>query len=642
MASNQEGFEGFPRDGMFWFVKHIDQFNQAYNRTSSTVVQVMLQQLPPMDLDQLANLTLHDCQEIFGKPGGVLPKFEFVPMLVGYLPAVSTGAVFCDGVKIAHLPTIQLSLSFQPGQWDSEEVEAATKVERPPKWGAAIPHRTLNVSEYSGVSNHTDRAVDFSKSRLVVVRRPRGIHTDVFVIPRMTIFKSFYAQHSDIANAFCANRWSVAMEKIVCLTDLDSGLKTEAIDGGAQWNVILQDTIQDDYARLLAVLIFDDYGRACAESIYGTSLQDRQGKPGAPWYASARIPLRAVTDALELSLTCVQLKSRVSYEGGRRSEVRKLLVTDICGSSWPNHYPEIGYLRTNSNEDGDHVESTELPAPYGGKASVSRESDSETRVSQERDADKNSSTTTVRGNEWLWLGNVPKVIKLRKQRSKKYEAGRHSADDDGDDISAGERRGAANSLPKAEVKAQVRAPNERYERIVDVLKEALSKGAISTISYVRARRPGQATERNGLQCWKLIDEQSLKKGAATRGGWRTIYDKPRSRKHAHWRTALILKLDIRSNLHYWIEIECRKGEDLKSVILSNVGGNRHDILEKALDVIADALGRKLDKKLAAALAADGIVVTAYEHGYTADRKLTIGSVVDVIGKINLHARKLPA
>lgn len=634
MSANQEKYDGFPVDDAFWFVKHIDQFQQAYGRTISTAVNVMLQKLPATMLSEVAGLTRRDCQELLGKKDGLLPTFEFAQVLIGSLPVLSVGAVFCNGVKIGELPTDLHCLSFLPGQSDSDEVLAGTLVDRPPKWDANMPHRTLNPSEYSGVSDHSKRDIYFTKSRLAVVRRRRGRHTDIYVIPRMTIFKSFYAQHSEIAKAFFADRWSVALENVICLSDLDSGLKTEELNDGAKWNIILQTLVQDEYASLLAVFMFDAYGRACAESIYGTALQDRKGKASAPWFASARIPLRAVQDALHLSLKCLELKSRFFYdETGQRCEIRKFYVTEICGSSWPGHYPEIGYSRTNSADLGADVEATELPAPFRGRPPTVKESDRETTVSQDHDAATDSAITTIRGSEWNWIGPPPKLNKLQKKLSKKYAAGGQPPDEDGDRISLGEHTSGMDALPKGEAKTLVRVPNERFEHIVEALKAVQVDGTISQITLVRARRAGQTTDRNGHQCWKFIDEVSLKNGTGPRSGWRVIYSKSGAKRSVHWRTAMIFKLDMHNSVHYWIEIECRVNASCKSVLLTNLNGAPYDILEAALDVIADKSGKKLDKKLAQAFAGEQIIVTTYKHYYTPERtKLSVPSVITFLKK----------
>lgn len=635
MSANQENYEGFPNDGAFWAIKYIDQYQQAHLRTRSTAVNVMLQRLPEMTITQLAALTVQECKELLGRKDGITPTFEFARVLIGELPALSIGAVFQNGIKIGELPTAQLPLCFLPGQSDADDILVRTEVEKPPKWDANMPHRTLNPSEYSGVWDHNKRDIHFTKSRLVVVRRRRGRHTDIFVIPRMTIFKSFYAQHSEIAKAFFADHWPVALERVICLRDTTSGLRTEEINGGAQWNIVLQTLVQDEFAALLAVLMFDSYGRICAESIYGSALQDRKGNGSAPWFASARIPLRAVQEALHLDLKCLELKSRFYYEAGERCEIRKFLVSEICGSSWPSHYPKIGSSRANGGDSGLDVVSTPLPAPFGRQPSTSKKSDRETTVSQEHDAAKNSSTTTIKGSEWNWIGTPPKTHKLQKPVSNKYEGGQLPVNDDGDRVSLGEHTSGMDALPKAEAKTLIRVPNERFEHIIDALRSAHESAVISQISLIRPRRPGQATPRNGHQCWKFIDEVSLRNGSGPRNGWRVIYSRSNAKRVTHWRTAMIFKLKVDDAIHYWIEIECRDNESCKSVLLTNLIGDPYSILEVALDLIAEAVGCKLGARLTHAFADDGITVTTYKHRYAPERtELAVSSVVTFLKKVS--------
>lgn len=617
MSENQEKFEGFPEDDALWCVKYIDQFSQAHGRTRSTAVTVMLQLLPFTDVAELAKLNAKDCQEFLRRPSkGAGHTYEFVQILVGCLPVVGMGAVFRTGVKVGELPSTLRRLRFLPGQSDSDDVEAGTLVDRPPKWDPKMPHRTLNSGEYAGIYNHSEPCVNFASSRLVVIRRRNGLNTDVYVIPRMTIFRSFYAQHSEIVKAFCAGPWSSALEDLICLNDLDSGLKTEETDGGACWNIILQTLVPDDYVSLLAVFMFDPYGRAHAESIYATSLKDRKGVATAPWFASARIPLRAVEDALVLNAKCIELKSRFHFdEENMRCETRKFLVTEICGSSWPSHYPEIGHERTNSGLAGLTGEKTDQPEPYRGQRRGNRNGDATTTVSQEHDAHKDSSTKTLRGHEWNWIGRGPVLKKLKKLTSKRYEASASAPDEDGSRISAGAHTRAQDGLPKAEAKTLIRVPNERFEHISDALDALDRSGIISRLRPVRPHRIGQAGERNGRPCWKFIDDVSLRRGGGPRRGWRSVYQGPRGRHGAHWRTAMIFRFDINGSTYYWVEIECRPSDSFKSTMLANVVGNIDAILQGVLEVIADGAGRDLETRLTNAFAHEQICVATYTHHY---------------------------
>lgn len=622
MSSNQEAFDDFPHDDAFWVVKYIDQFHQAHLHTRSTAVMVMLQRLPPMSLEQLVSLTVGQCQELLGRRrNDAWPQIEFVEMLVGGLPLLSIGMVFRNGVKAGEMPRQRKVLSLLPFELDTEEFEAGQEISRPPGWGQNLPYRILNSFEYAGVFNHASRNIFFSKSRLVTfTRRVRG-GKEIYVIPRMTIFKAFYAQHIEIAKAICAGPWSRALEQVICLNDLDSGLKTEAVSDGTQWNIILRTLVPDDYAGLLAVLFFDRYGRGCAESIYTKSLQDRQGNPRSPWFASAQIPIQVFTGHLNLTLKSIELRSwRYLDAEGEKSEIKKFLVTEISGCSWPAHYPEIGVSRTNDGTDSPDPEPVQLAKPYRAPPK-SKEGNQSTTITQGEDANLKTSTTTMKGSEWSWTDGAPVVRKLQKLHSKKYQGEpRFAPDEDGTLVSAGAHTHEKEALPKAEAKTLVRVPNARFEHIVHIMGQLKQDGVIAEIIEVAPRHPRQMSDRSGFKCWKFIDAESLQNGKGPRPGWRAIYPSSGNRRNANYRTALILALDSGGATHYWIEIECRDGDGFRSVLLSGLKNERHSALEATLDVIAEAKGRQLKAKLDNAFAYECIRVATYRHHYDEERK----------------------
>lgn len=634
MSSNQETFEDFPQDDGLWVVKHIDQFQQAHLKTRSTAVKVMLQRLPPMNNLQFSYMIEKDAQEILGRRrGGPWLQLEFADILVGSLPLISVGFVFKNGVKVGELPRSRHIISLLPGATEPEEVEAGQEVPKPAYWDPKLPHRTLNPSEYAGVVDHNSRNVLFSKSRLVVFTRRSKDGKEVFVIPRTTIFKAFYAQHSEIAKAFCSGPWSHALEKVICLNDLESGLKTESINNGEQWNIVLRTLVPDDYAGLLAVLYFDDYARSRAEMIHARSLQDRNMDPRKPWYASAQIPFQAIHNRLDLAVKCLSLKpSYYTEEDGERRKIQKYLVTEICGSNWPKQYPPIGITRTNDGTGSSNPQAVAEPAPYQ-KRPETKESDPTTTVNQNHDANANASTTKLGGSEWAWLDQGPVTEKLQKLSSKRYE-GKVSApdDDDGNRVSPGAHTHEKDTLPKAETKTLVRIPNARFEHIVQVLDQLRQAHSISRITEVPPRRPGQLSDRNGRRCWKFIDEESLRHGGRPRAGWRAIYPDPGVRRNANYRTALVLSLEINGDKHYWIEIECRAGDGYRSVLLSDILGDVQGTLETTLDVIAEAKGRDLEEHIQMTFQ-DGLRVNTYRHHYAEDRKsLTIESIKNFLTK----------
>jgi len=582
----------------------------------------MLQRLPPLNVAQLSRMTVKSCQDIIGKRSDdPWPQFEFVEILVGSLPLVTIGFVFKNGVKVGELPRSRQIITLMPGQFDSDEFRVGDKVEPPQGWPEKLPHRTLNLGEYSGLIDHPSRNVFFSNARLWVHTRNKGKDKETFIVPRSVILKAFYAQHSEIAKATIGGPWEKTLEDIICLNDIDSQLKTEIVDEGRQWNIILRTLVQDDYASILAVLMFDPFGRACAESLYTKSLQDRDGDARAPWFASAQIPLQALKDRLLLETRCITLKSRYFSDGDdERCEHRKYLVTEISGGSWPTHYPVIGYSRTNSADDAPNPVRVEHEKPYS-RAFQSKDGNPETTLTQAEDAKANSGMTTLKSGEWNWLLMPPVTTKLEKKHSKKYPGQQQvGKDEDGTRVSTGEHTHEADTIPKAEATTPVRVSNARFERVVEVLNKLAKDNVISAITEVAPANPKQISDRSGHRCWKFLDPAALKGDDKKRPGWRLIYRASRNLSKADYRSALILQLTIGSSQHYWIEIECRPAEmGFYSVLLSGSSAGTHSTLTTTLDIIAEAKGARLKEHINSAFSHEQIQVATYKHIYNTER-----------------------
>lgn len=283
MQGTQAKFS-FPLDDQFWAVKFIDQFNQAHARTRTASVQVMLQQVRVHSAIELTTLSREATEFFFGRrTGDPQPVFDFVSILAGALPAIRIGDVFRNGEKVGELRSVMHRLTLRPGESDSAQGYAGTTIEPPPGWGENVPYRVLNASEYFGIADHFKRSVRFGESLFTFFRRRRKDGgTDTYVVPRMTIFRAFYASHSVLANAFCSAPWSQEVNRVISFTRTVGGAQTGIVENGRQWDIVLQSLIQDEYAGILAVLHFDDYARARAESIYAKALQTRAANPRAP------------------------------------------------------------------------------------------------------------------------------------------------------------------------------------------------------------------------------------------------------------------------------------------------------------------------------------------------------------------------
>lgn len=622
MIGNAARF-GFPLDDLFWVIKYIDQFNQAYRRTRTTSVLIMLQRLSITNARELAAMTTEACQAFLGKQKNDLPpEFEFVSVLAGELPALTIGDVFHNGRKIGELPASRRKLFLTMDTTDEEQFAAGDTIESPA--GSTGGNRILNLWEYSGITDFPSRQVQFSKSRLAVFRRPNGIGgTDIYVVPRMTIFKAFYAAHSVLANAFCSGPWQTAASAALSFNETQGGLVTGVSADGSQWNVVLQTHVPDPFAGILAVLQFDDYGSVCARAIHTKAMEDRRLDRRASWYASAQIPLQVRTGKLELAVKCLQLRSRREQVDGQWREHRKFLVTDISGSSWPAHYPPIGRSRTNDASIGEQTEQTELPKPYRG-VPASKDSDENTSVRSDLDANTGLSTTTIVGEQWTWLGRSPQYIQLEKKVSHSYTGTVTPVDRDGTEVSAGTHTSETDALPKAEIKTQIRASNARFEHMVQALGSLVDTSFITNLRVIPARRPEQQGERGGFQCWKFIDDESLLRRRGPGRGFRTIYDRPSDRRSAHWRTALVVAFAYANRQNYWFEIERIRSDKFRSLLVTVDNElDALDLIERTLNIIAEADGVDLKDAVSWSLTGEPVVINAYTHRYTNDGAIRI-------------------
>ncbi|NHZ84092.1 hypothetical protein F2P44_33265, partial [Massilia sp. CCM 8695] len=280
MSSHQASIYEFPDDEDLWVVKWIDEFHQTHLLSRTAFVTVLLQKLQITSLGALARLSQADCMSLVGKPPeGKAQDFVQIYQAVGLLPSLTIGDVFQRKQRVGQLPYRMMSYAVLPGQSDDEEYRLKDELKKPPGWPEKWPYRVLNNSEYAGLAfRHPDTSSSPLNARCVVFRKRDGRHQNLFIIPRMTIFKAFYAPHTDMARAFSTGPWQRNLEHVICTADIESGQKTEVTHDGAQWNIVLRPRIDDDYCWLLAVLFFDPHGRTCANMIHTVSMQDRHNR----------------------------------------------------------------------------------------------------------------------------------------------------------------------------------------------------------------------------------------------------------------------------------------------------------------------------------------------------------------------------
>lgn len=610
MSIGQEKIREFPEDGAFWFVKWIDEFRIPHLGTRSASVAVILQKLPFKDLSELSRLPPDRLLQILGQRSKKDPEVEVLArnpvVMPGTLPLLNIGAIFYNKVRVGELPVRRKRLELWFGGQEGDEITLGEQLTPPKNWTAPGPYRLLNKYEYSIAPFKMPR------SRCLVIKR-RG---QTIVIPRMTIFKTFYAPHTELAKAFCNGPWEDRHEDVICLSDFESGLKTEK-DPSGQWNVILQTKVPDTFAELLALFYFDEFARKCASSIYAKSLQDRNGRMSEPWYASAQIPFRWTDQKLTLDVRGFQLRSwKYRDDDDTEAEHQKFLVTDIVGSSWPSYIPQIGYERANSGNGSPNPIKVEGSAPFLNNAQE-KNSDTETEVDGEHDANAASLTTHMSVTEFGWL-NQPKKAKLQKKSSKQYsDKSRPAPATNGSKVSTGELTHQQDTQGTGQAEVRVRAPEKRFQHILEAFEKLTKKGFLNAFDVVPCTTPGKQVRRGDLDCWSFIDALALTEGHRPRRGWRLAeYDKE-SPKNCIYRTALVVRLTIGEKTHYWIEIECRKRNEggFRSPLLSNVDTDTQEVILGALEVIVEMKGINMEAPLNELLGGVGVHADCYKHVY---------------------------
>lgn len=622
MVTGRNPIDEFPKDDALWFIKWIDEFRLPHGLTRSASVKVILQRLPFSNPREINKVGFNDLEKILGKrkiddePVLAVP----IPVLAGQLPLLSIGSIYLNQERIGELPSKRLKLEFHDSMQDEDEIPLGQPVDPFPTWKSQKPCLIVNDWEYYGISNV------MPKSRcLVVTRRNRK-----YVIPQTTIFKAFYAFHTETVKAFCHGPWSERLKDVICLSDLESGLKTEVDQETGRWNIVLQTLIGMEHAPIMALLYFDAYARVCAESIYSRSLQDRVGHATAPWYASAQIPFASQKEGFLLDLKGFPLRSwKYKDEDGQDAELSKFLVTEIVGSSWPNYVPEIGWEKFNSGEGSANPTKVEGNAPYRNQKQTPNNGQKIAVISSQ-DAHVESAVIHMAVSEFGWL-NQPRTTKLEKSSSKRYSnQPPKETKDDSDKASTGDHNYAEGSASKGEAENRVRPPDKRFEDLINSLM-ALIDDKDQIIQDIKVLQPpyaGKIISRNNLPCWSFTSEECRHGLGRDRKGWRYLdYVADDPRKHLY-RSALVLIISRNAQTHYWIEIECRPTEaGYCSVLLSNVSSDPYDTILNALEVVVEKKGRNLDHAIAYAFKSEGISAEAYRHGFEGEStKLKLASL----------------
>ncbi|MEA9589193.1 hypothetical protein VC279_19930 [Xanthomonas sp. WHRI 10064A] len=613
--------EEFPKDDGYRLVKWVDKFTLPHLTTRSTSVTVRLQRLPFQRHSDLNRLTRESAVALLplDRSDAGQAHYTSVAVHAGLLPHLAIGRVYQGQHFVGELPTRQATLTLADAELSCHEVRIGEELPAPAGW--TYPYKQLLSREFGGIQT------EFGASRCLVFVDALGIE---YVIPRALIFQRFYAIQRELANAFTSGPWAQTRSRIVYEGQLKSGLETKIDPVTGAWHVILQTNVDNDFARLAALLYFDDYAAARAESIYTGMLSDRHGSVHGHWFASAQIPFRADSKPLRLQVKGFMLPPRLGRkEGGRKPVVHKqsFLVTSILGSSWPSYTPPIKAGRLNSGDKGKEQMPAEGNRPYAGQVRAKPAGD-ELVTTSAVDASAAQGDAFTLEDTFSWLdGEEPE--KLTKDRSQLYSDGNvRPAPPPPDAASGGERTHKDCNAAPAHHKVLVRDPVNRFRYLLDALEVLRSSGDLQRYTVFQPVISSQLAQCGGLSCWNFLDETARRTGRWPSTGWRML-ERARGtgseRSPGKPRCVLVVCIEIGTYVGYWFEIETRATEGgVLSPLVASTGINEQIAVSHLVESIARAEGRNLRQAMIAAAHEIGSdAAQCYKHHYKGDHNSEI-------------------
>lgn len=623
----------FPKDEAYRLVKWIDKFTLPHLTTRSTSVTLRLQRLPITRHRELNRLTRERAIALLplDRSESAQDRFTSVAVHAGLLPHFSIGKVFRGQQLVGELPTSRATLTLPDAETSCSEVMIGEDLERPSGW--SYPYKQILASEFGGIQG------EFSRSRCLVYRDATGLE---YVIPRAVIFQRFYALQRELANAFTSGPWARTKSRIVYEGHLRSGLKTQIDPATGAWHVILQTHVEDDFARLAALLYFDDYAKSCAESIYTSMLADRHGNAHGPWFASARIPFRAERKPLRLDVKGFALPPRFGRK--EENEHRKILkrcflVTSILGSTWPSYTPQIAAGRLNSGEKGKEQIPAEGEKPYIGNLH-GRPAGSELVTTSSVDASASHGDLVTLEDTFSWLDG-PEPEKLAKDSSQLYESRPTPPPSPPDLASGGERGHQTESAAPAHHKVLIRDPVNRFRYLMEAFDQLQQAKELDRHFIIQPSVPSQVAQCGGLVCWNFLNETARRTGRWPATGWRML-ERARGmgfdRSPGKPRSALVVRIEFQQYVGYWFEIETRASEGgVLSPLLMGSNLPEQETIRHVIECIARADGRNLRTSMAAAgnELGESITMHCYKHFYEGDHnsRLEVKSLQRFLAKV---------
>ena len=604
--------------------------------------------LPVPRVDAIARLSAREISEILGtKPGEARNPSQFIgrTLLAGYLPAFQIGDVLEDGKKVASLPWERRSIRISNAT-SLKDLCVNDAIERPGGWTVNTPFRVLNKFEFQlgGIG-------DVQQSRCLIFRH-NGVE---YVLPKMVIFKTFYARHTRLINALCNGPWALTAQKVISFAQYESGIRTGIDPTTGDWLIVLQTGLPESLAHTLALLWFDSFGRGKADALFSQSLvqtMESRGGNGNRWFVNADIPHRFDRHPLDLGVQGFRL--RAITPSRPNADPERFLITVISSSSWSLPNQQIRNEVHNSNVPGkDEREQGGERGYQGGKLPVTGDPNSiATSIS---DPDAGESTNMFESDTFEYT-NLPLLKPQQKLSSVKLPpSGPRQSSGSSPLVSSGNPTYAIVSPAPAVISSELRAGCQQFEFLIRALDELAIAGVVQTFAAIApSTEDGLAITRNGLPCWSLLKERDRKRGHVPKRKWESIDDESPSVASAdthgnpptrtrHARSVLVLSIRLGEVDVALLEIEPRpSAHTFRMIAFVQSGPLIPLVVTPALDAIREYEGVFKDNELDAAFATmTSNPVTAMKHSYTyADINDAAANIVDFTTPVGLRAEHL--
>lgn len=603
-------FLNFPDRNDLWVVKWYDKRQQMHELSGSPSIEVLLQRIDIQDSKALRRMTHAEVGAFLARqPYSQSGTFRIARLDESSMPAIRNGQVYRGGRQVGDLPSSVITLNMPGGERLMREVTLGEELHpRPKEW--TYNYRLLNPSQYELLR-------DYDGSRCIVrTIKHRDRDVDV-VIPRSLIEQVFYFPDSVIIRAAGKGGWDQYEDQLVVRKRLENGLETGICPDTGAWKVVLRTEVRDQHAIMMALFSHSPYARERANQISSRALAERRLDRHAAWNASGQIPWDPAFGSYMLRLRGFMLSS-VPRKGSDT-----FLASHIAGMTAPEHLPVVRNERENSNREGQngHID---RERSRGGKSE--KRGDPNRNIVPGRDPNPHEGNEGFDTTATSWLIQ-PRMWKQEKDSHISLEippAQPNLNPNQANEASSGPSSGQAGNPGKASMHAPPTPAVAAFVHLEDALQLLLEEGFIEHFAFVEPPYVAQREDRGGLGCWNFLShevrENAQRSGHLPGRGWSILNPRDWPRRP---RAALVLRIELRSTVVHWIEIERRHYETgMRSPVLANLPENLADsFIDHTLHQISENEGIDLAGVLRNVVEPFGAPVRAalYQHSYRTEK-----------------------